>query len=75
MARVDGSRGVLARIATRVSRVGGKDLPQPALLAHSRRLLFGVAVLDGQVRATRALDAKLKQLALLKVSTQVGCPN
>ncbi|MEA2422777.1 MAG: hypothetical protein QOF55_1876 [Thermoleophilaceae bacterium] len=53
----------------------GREIPQPALLAHNRRLLFGVGALNGALNSAHALDAKLKQLALLKVSTQVGCPN
>jgi AhpD family alkylhydroperoxidase len=67
--------GFLTRVLFWYSRRRFGAVPEPfAVLAHHPRLLWALAMFEAQlVRSARRLPASLRDLAVYRVATQVGC--
>ncbi len=78
MARIDGSdRGgsPLARFAFWVSRRRhGKVTGPLKLYARHPTVLYGVGQMEMALRRARRVPVNLRELAVLRVATRVGCP-
>lgn len=79
MARVPGvptrAAGRLVRVAYRVTRRRFGAVPEPVtVLAHHQPVLWASALWElGNERAMRHLPASLRELAVYRVATRVGC--
>jgi AhpD family alkylhydroperoxidase len=79
MARIPGvpasEAGVLTRLVYRVAKRMYGQLPEPAAIqAHHRGILFNTLIFEmGNQRVLRALDPALRDLALHRVATEIGC--
>ena len=78
MARIDGSdRGgsLLARYAFWVSRRRyGKVTGPLKLYARHPTVLYGAGQMEMALRRARRVPVNLRELAVLRVATRVGCP-
>jgi AhpD family alkylhydroperoxidase len=79
MARIDGvpaeRAGLLLRLVYWFARKKYGQLPEPGTIyAHHRGILLNTAIFElGNERVLRRLDPALRDLALHRVSTQIGC--
>lgn len=79
MARIEGipksEAGLLTRFAYWYSRRRFGKVPEPlTLVAHHPRLSRGYGLFELALQKARLVDARLKELASIKVATLVGCP-
>jgi len=78
MARIEGTdRGgsPLARLAFWVSRRRyGKVLGPLKLYARHSAVLYGTGQMDIALRRARRVPVNLRELAVLRVATRIGCP-
>ena len=67
--------GPLGRLAYRIARYRYGAVPEPAtVLLHHRRAFWAYALWElGNEKAMRRLPASLRELAVYRVATQVGC--
>lgn len=76
MSRIKGAprRGLVARIAYRkVERDYGRMIEPVAVYAHVPRLLIGAGAIERAFDGSRRMDRRLRDLAVVKASTIVGC--
>lgn len=76
MSRIEGAprRGAVARIAYRtVERDYGRMLDPVAVFAHVPRLLIGYGAIDRAFAGSKRVESRLKELAVVKTATLVGC--
>ncbi len=71
----DRDAGILGRLAYRYARRRFGEVPEPfAVLRHHGRLFWVNAVTESLAeRATTVLPARLRELAVYRVATRVGC--
>jgi hypothetical protein len=79
VARIEGvsrkKAGWIVRLADRVARRRlGRSVEPIWLLGHRPALLFGVGVFEGVMQRGGCVEARLKELAQIRVATLVGCP-
>lgn len=73
--RIEGARGRFADLLARAAvRRMGRATPQPRVAAHSKPYAIAAGLYELISARADAADAKLKQLAVLKAATLVGCP-
>ncbi len=70
-----GEAGVVGRLVYRVARRRFGDVPEPIAVArHHRRLFWAGLVAElAYERASRELPARVRELAVYRVATVVGC--
>lgn len=74
MARIETRHGPLVRFAQWYSRRGyGKELGTMDVLGHRQGLLVGYSALEFALEQSKALDARLKDLATIRAAMLVGC--
>ena len=83
MARIEGAipnkQGFFQGMFTRViyaltKRKVGRVVMPAQIAAHHSKLLWGYGQMEQSQLGSRLVDAKLKNLAELRVATLVGCP-
>ncbi len=79
MARIQGvpenKAGLLSRLVYWMARRRLGKVPEPlTLVAHHPWLSRGYGMFELALLKSRLVDARLKELATLKVATLVGCP-
>jgi hypothetical protein len=78
MARIDKvperEAGPFGRFAHRLSRSRFGKVAEPlAMMAHHPRLLLGYGMFELAFERSNLVDERLKNLAVLKAATMVGC--
>ncbi|HEX9759760.1 MAG TPA: hypothetical protein VGA40_02520 [Candidatus Acidoferrales bacterium] len=79
MARIQGvppgKQGLLARTIFGMARKRLGQVPEPmTVTAHHAKLFKGYVAMEFALDKSRLVDARLKLLAEIKVSTLIGCP-
>ena len=83
MARIEGAdpskqglfQGVFTRLVYALTkRKVGRVVMPAQIAAHHSKLLWGYGQMEQSQLGSRLVDAKLKNLAELRVATLVGCP-
>lgn len=66
---------LLTRLAYRTARRRYGKVPEPlTVLAHSRRLMLGIAGFEQSVASWKQLGRTCKSLAVLRAAQVIGCP-
>jgi len=67
--------GLLVKAAYRFSlKRFGKVLDPLKVMSHHNAILFGSAAFEMALERAKKVDARLKELAQIKVAALVGCP-
>jgi alkylhydroperoxidase family enzyme len=83
MSRIRGAnpsrQGLLAGLFTRIvyaltKRKLGRVVGPVQVTAHHPQILWGYGQMEQSLLSSQRVDAKLKELATLRVATLVGCP-
>lgn len=71
----DNEAGVLGRLVYRFARWRFGDVPEPFAVGRHHRRLFWAALLSeaAYLRASRVLPARVRELAVYRAATVVGC--